>query len=317
MWTKESCVTFPNSNVIVPVFKRGIQSPSGYFDTEKIPYVSCVNNQTIVSDPILAFIDPATNQTVFQAKFSGDGRDMLSPGYVEVFNPVSNPSVQGISFQVISENNQLKVIQKVEPGTIYQTPPSKLQNLSMGANRGNGFVRLQWDANTEPDITAYEIYRKIDEFGTGRIKIGTVATNYFVDQEMLYAPSGGLVTTRYKIRAKDNQNLFSVFSDEVSNRSEPIYKINIEEITDFNLSQNYPNPFNPTTTISYQIKEAGFVTLKVYDILGNEVANLVNETQEKGSYSVTFDASNLSSGIYICSLRVKDFVQIRKMTLLR
>lgn len=108
LWTKEACVTYPNSNTIVPVFKRGIQSPSGYFDTEKIPYLSCVNNQTTVSDPILAFIDPATNQTIFQAKFSGDGRDMLSPGYVEVFNSVSNPSVQGISFQVISENNQFE-----------------------------------------------------------------------------------------------------------------------------------------------------------------------------------------------------------------
>ena len=80
---------------------------------------------------------------------------------------------------------------------------------------------------------------------------------------------------------------------------------------------NYPNPFNPTTNINYQIKEKGFVSLKVYDMLGREVANLVNENQEAGQYSVIFNAANLPSGVYIYSLRVNDFVQNNKMTLLK
>lgn len=85
----------------------------------------------------------------------------------------------------------------------------------------------------------------------------------------------------------------------------------------FNLLQNYPNPFNPVTTISYQIKEQGLVQLKVYDLLGSEIAVLVNEEKSEGAYSVSFDASNLPSGVYIYSLRVNDFVQNNKMTLLK
>ncbi|NOG98650.1 MAG: T9SS type A sorting domain-containing protein [Ignavibacteriae bacterium] len=83
------------------------------------------------------------------------------------------------------------------------------------------------------------------------------------------------------------------------------------------LLQNYLNPFNPSTIINYQIKEKGFVTLKVYDMLGKEVATLVNNTQESGRYSVELNANELPSGVYIYSLTVNDFVQNTKMTLLK
>ena len=85
----------------------------------------------------------------------------------------------------------------------------------------------------------------------------------------------------------------------------------------FSLSQNYPNPFNPTTTISYQLPEKSIVTLKVYDILGREIAELVNESKEAGNYKVTFDASNLSSGIYYYQIKAGNFVQSRKMLLIK
>lgn len=85
----------------------------------------------------------------------------------------------------------------------------------------------------------------------------------------------------------------------------------------YELYQNYPNPFNPITSITYQLKEEGLVQLKVYNSLGQEVATLVNEKQNAGSYVVKFDASKLPSGIYIYSIRVNDFVHTRKMTLLK
>ncbi|PID59467.1 MAG: hypothetical protein CR986_06050 [Ignavibacteriae bacterium] len=99
--------------------------------------------------------------------------------------------------------------------------------------------------------------------------------------------------------------------------------------TEYNLSQNYPNPFNPVTTINYTIPsnvkrftnsmtgEMSNVKLIVYDILGNEVATLVNEQQNQGNYQVKFDASNLSSGIYFYKLQAGNFVATKKMILLK
>ncbi|HEX2961250.1 MAG TPA: T9SS type A sorting domain-containing protein [Ignavibacteriales bacterium] len=85
----------------------------------------------------------------------------------------------------------------------------------------------------------------------------------------------------------------------------------------YSLVQNYPNPFNPSTFITYEIPKAGMVTLRVYDILGRQVAQLVNESQNAGKYSVTFNAADLPSGIYIYELRANDFQMSKKMTLLK
>ncbi|RKY94822.1 MAG: hypothetical protein DRQ13_07815, partial [Ignavibacteriae bacterium] len=88
-------------------------------------------------------------------------------------------------------------------------------------------------------------------------------------------------------------------------------------VNEFNLEQNYPNPFNPSTKIKYSIAERSNVTLKVYDVLGNEVAVLVNSSQESGSYRVNFDASNLASGLYIYTLKTGNFTSSKKMMLLK
>ena len=97
--------------------------------------------------------------------------------------------------------------------------------------------------------------------------------------------------------------------------------------TEFSLLQNYPNPFNPSTTIKYSIpivetlsRSAGSlqnVQLKVYDILGHEVATLVNKTQREGNYEATFDASNLVSGIYFYKLTYGSFSESKKMLLIK
>jgi hypothetical protein len=86
---------------------------------------------------------------------------------------------------------------------------------------------------------------------------------------------------------------------------------------EFLLLQNYPNPFNPNTTINYQISKPGLVTLKTYDILGRQVATLINENKVAGFYDITFDASKLPSGVYIYQLKVNDFVTSKKMNLLK
>ena len=87
--------------------------------------------------------------------------------------------------------------------------------------------------------------------------------------------------------------------------------------TEYALRQNYPNPFNPVTKISYDLPKQGFVSLKVYDMLGREVVTLVNEVKKEGRYLVDFDGSNLASGAYFFKLKSNDFVDVKKMILLK
>ena len=90
-----------------------------------------------------------------------------------------------------------------------------------------------------------------------------------------------------------------------------------EIVREFALAQNYPNPFNPSTNIRYQIPERSFVTLKVYDVLGNEVTTLVNKELNAGSHEVVFDASRFSTGIYFYQLKTGSFVETKKMILVK
>ncbi len=86
----------------------------------------------------------------------------------------------------------------------------------------------------------------------------------------------------------------------------------------FELSQNYPNPFNPTTSIKYKVVSSTYVRLTVYDMLGREVAVLVDEEKPAGGYTITFDGSNLSSGVYFYRLQTSDgYVAVKKMNLLK
>jgi len=85
----------------------------------------------------------------------------------------------------------------------------------------------------------------------------------------------------------------------------------------FKLEQNFPNPFNPTTTIRYSIPQRSNVVLKVYDVLANEVATLVNEDKDRGVYKTNFDASQLASGIYLYRIQAGSFVETKKMILLK
>ncbi len=83
----------------------------------------------------------------------------------------------------------------------------------------------------------------------------------------------------------------------------------------YELNDNYPNPFNPSTTISYELAAAGFTTLKIYNILGKEIATLVNEKQNAGTHMVQWNASSFSSGVYFYKLQTDGFIQTKRMIL--
>jgi hypothetical protein len=92
---------------------------------------------------------------------------------------------------------------------------------------------------------------------------------------------------------------------------------NDDMVLNYKLDQNYPNPFNPTTTINYELQKPGFVSLKIYNVLGKVLVDLVNEVQEAGIHGISFNAMNLPSGTYIYKIQSGNFVQVRKMVLLK
>lgn len=142
----------------------------------------------------------------------------------------------------------------------------------------------------------------------------------------------GMWTVRIRITISTNINgLQSALVDEYGTiENNALAKLAVGELTlqgpeiikEYTLEQNYPNPFNPTTTIHYQIPDAGHVTLRIYDILGREVATLVDGMKDMGFYAVTFDGGKLASGVYIMRLAAqseegKSFVKVKKMVLMK
>ncbi|MBI5403409.1 MAG: T9SS type A sorting domain-containing protein [Ignavibacteriae bacterium] len=109
--------------------------------------------------------------------------------------------------------------------------------------------------------------------------------------------------------------LYNVYVDtaEVVN----VGNINQNIPNEYKLSQNYPNPFNPSTLISYSLPKNGLVSLKVYDILGKEIATLVNENKNVGIYDVRFNADNLSGGVYFYRIMVNNFTETKKFILIK
>lgn len=201
-----------------------------------------------------------------------------------------------------------------------QENPLPVELSSFNSSVNNRDVTLYWSTSAETNNSGFDIERLASRSGSivnGQwSKVGSVkgkgtttsANNYtYTDRE--------LNTGRYNYRLKQidyNGNFqYFILNNEVS--------IGIPD--KFNLSQNYPNPFNPSTKINYDIPFEGKVSLKLFDITGKEVASLVNEVQTAGYYSVTFNGSGLSSGIYFYRLisesNGQSYSETKKMNLIK
>lgn len=169
-------------------------------------------------------------------------------------------------------------------------------------------VQLKWQTATEVNNYGFEIERNINNIWE---KIGFVEGNGNSNSEKNYSFQDSPTTEgvySYRLKQIDFDGKFEYSS---------VVEVDFKTVNDFALEQNYPNPFNPTTSISYSLPQNEFVTLKVYDVIGNEVATLVNTLQESGKHVVNFNASNLSSGIYFYKLTAGSFSQINKMLLVK
>lgn len=142
--------------------------------------------------------------------------------------------------------------------------------------------------------------------------LATVDANHFTAFSMYDYVDG--VTGPYS----DTTLVTNIYIAPVSFETTAVGVANDQQVVNtYSLDQNYPNPFNPATLIKYSVAERGAVSLKVYDILGNEVATLVNASKEAGTYQVNFDASKLSSGVYIYTLNAGNYTQSKKMLLMK
>jgi hypothetical protein len=156
----------------------------------------------------------------------------------------------------------------------------------------------------------FEVQKKVENsnwttigFIDGQGTSNETNTYSFIDD--LKEFNGGVIS--YRLKQMDFDGNFE-YSDvvEVTNA-----------VINYELAQNYPNPFNPTTSISYSILEEDFVTLTIYNSIGETITTLVNQKQESGKYTVQFDASNLSSGLYLYQINTNNFQATKKMMLIK
>jgi len=171
---------------------------------------------------------------------------------------------------------------------------------------GNNVV-LQWATATELNNFGFEVERRA--INSGYEKVGFVTGSGSTTEPRSYVftdvkvPDGKY---QYRLKQMDFSGSFN-FSSEV--------EVEVHSPAVYALEQNYPNPFNPSTTINYSIAEASIVKISVYNMLGQEVALLLNELKEAGPHSLTFDASQLPSGAYFYKIETPQFKQVKKMLL--
>jgi len=185
--------------------------------------------------------------------------------------------------------------------------PVELTSFTAAANESD--VTLNWSTATEINNQGFEIQRRT---GDGEFeKIGFVPGHGTTTDIQSYSYADSKVASgnyTYRLKQMDFDGSFE-YSSEVA--------VDVTIPLEFALEQNYPNPFNPGTVIKYSIPENGFVTLDVYNLLGEKVTTLVNGVHEAGRYEANFDGSNLASGVYIYTLRAGSFNLVKKMLLMK
>jgi hypothetical protein len=203
----------------------------------------------------------------------------------------------------------------------------------------DGIFGTYWQSESQPEVQTvnmdlvftYVINRIVLKWGTDyavnyRIGSSTNGVNFHLLAQETNA-AGGIKTYQ---NLSDTMRYLRIFLDASSDdrgyalREVELYGGIITDVDDDNLvihdyklEQNYPNPFNPTTNFEYRIADFGLVVLKVFDVLGNEIATLVNEEKSAGTYQVNFSAKELSSGIYFYQLTAGNFIETKKMILLK
>ncbi len=234
-----------------------------------------------------------TGGSFFDSKISLDGSTLLASGKAVHARTFGNG---GLAYNISVDTSDTNI-------------PVELSSFT--ASTSNGNVVLNWTTATETNNKGFEVQRSNGgEYQT----IAFVQGNGTSTQQHSYTYSDQKVENgnySYRLRQVD--------FDGTSEYSQ-VVEVSVSNPVEFNLAQNYPNPFNPSTKINYSLKVDSKVTLKVFDILGQEVVTLLNENIAAGAHNVTFDASKLNSGVYLYKIEANgvdgsSFTSVKKMIL--
>ena len=281
---------------------------------ELVPQVSGMNYQCVITDPPGTRLkglfvndqplDPSKTYSVTVNEFlMVPLQDWYGIQFTDVFLYQDFTEFQALLNYVIKQ----QVITPFSEGRV-ELP---VELVAFNANVTGKMVNITWQTATELNNRGFEVQRR---------------TGKNIWQSIGFVPGKGTTTEIQAYSFSDNLNEL-ITSGKVYYRLKIIdfngsFEYSTEIVVDLipqklELAQNYPNPFNPSTTISWQSPVSGKQTLKVFDLLGNEVAILVNEFRDAGSYEVEFNANNLASGIYLYRIEADGFVQTKKMVLMK
>ena len=228
-------------------------------------------------------------------------------------NWVPNYTVpQGVKILSLAFDSYSTLYAGCDDGRVYKSRYTVLpvELSSFIALKNNSNIELLWSTETELNNHGFEIERSPDKttWATIGFKEGkgttTEPNQYFYSDDISELALRKLF---YRLKQIDFNGSFE-YSDVVEVEIDP---------SKFSLEQNFPNPFNPSTKISWQSPVSSWQTLKVYDVLGKEVATLVNEYRNAGSYDIDFDATQFTSGIYFYQLKAGEFVETKKMLIIK
>lgn len=278
--------------------------------TDDLLFTITINSMTVLND-ITAdtsgylYVTDSGNGNIYRIKMSDQSYITIVSGIYWPNGILYDPNTDRILFCAFGNNVPIRVINRTTfaVSTIITTSFTNLDGLTMD-NEGNIYVS-SWGSNS--------VYRYDNSF-TNPPELISSGHNGPADI-FFNRLTNTLVIPNFNSNTVDFIQIVSGFDDDDQN-----YQLN-----NFRLHQNYPNPFNPTTTITYQIPEKSFVSLKVFDSLGKFVGELVHEEKSAGEFNVKFDGTELPSGVYLYSLQMgepslnsgNNFVQCKKMILMK
>jgi len=185
------------------------------------------------------------------------------------------------------------------------------------AQAGDRMIVLNWATASETNNRGFYLERSTDGENFTRLPEMIEGSNSPTGSEYTYQDNNLVNSVHYTYRLVDQDINGNETVSELTAEATPSFLGEAVVVTEYKLHQNYPNPFNPATSLVYDVLETGFVTLKVYNVMGQEVKTLVSADRDNGRYAVTFDATGLSSGIYFYTVKVNNFSDTKKMLLVQ